>query len=51
MRLEVAPPGQAAIITIPTFIAGERFDTVAKTNAIMGNKIIWQHNPMSKALG
>ncbi len=40
IKLEVAPPGQAAKIINPTAISGANENVEAKTNAIMGKKLI-----------
>ena len=50
-ELELAPPGQAAMMTKPTWKAGGKPDKWAIANAIKGKAMICKDNPVMKALG
>lgn len=51
IRLDVTPPGQAAMIIMPTASVGERAKALTSPKPIRGRRIIWLNRPMAAALG
>ena len=50
-KLEILPPGQAAIIIIPKAKLGWGFMIKIATNVSAGNKKNWEKTPTSRILG
>ena len=50
-KLEILPPGHAAIRIIPSAILGSGFANTISKNVKEGNKIHWAHSPVISDLG